>query len=133
MQRLIPTRVLLVDDHPAVRQGLRDLLASEGSVLVVGEAGSASEAEVQVTELEPDVVIMDIGLPDMNGLDATRRLQEARPQVKILVYTMHEGTEYVTEARRAGARGYVLKRAPFAELVRALRAIRRGESAFPVS
>jgi len=120
-------RLLLVDDHEVVRSGLRMLLDSEQDVQIVGEAGTAEEALRAVQELEPDVVLMDIGLPDMSGIEAATRIREIRPQVAVVALTIHEDKEYFFRMLDAGASGYVPKRAAPEELLTAIRAAAKGE------
>ena len=120
-------RLLLVDDHEVVRSGLRMLLDSEQDVEIVGEAGTAEEALRAVQELEPDVVLMDIGLPDLSGIEAATRIRELRPQVAVVALTIHEDKEYFFRMLDAGASGYVPKRAAPEELLTAIRAAAKGE------
>jgi len=120
-------RLLLVDDHEVVRSGLRMLLDSEQDVQIVGEAGTAEEALRAVQELEPDVVLMDIGLPDLSGIEAAARIREIRPQVAVVALTIHEDKEYFFRMLDAGASGYVPKRAAPDELLTAIRAAAKGE------
>jgi len=120
-------RLLLVDDHEVVRSGLRMLLDSELDVQIVGEAGTAEEALRAVQELEPDVVLMDIGLPDLSGIEAAARIREIRPQVAVVALTIHEDKEYFFRMLDAGASGYVPKRAAPDELLTAIRAAAKGE------
>ena len=120
-------RLLLVDDHEVVRSGLRMLLDSEQDVQIVGEAGTAEEALRAVQELEPDVVLMDIGLPDLSGIEAATRIREIRPQVAVVALTIHEDKEYFFRMLDAGASGYVPKRAAPEELLTAIRAAAKGE------
>jgi NarL family two-component system response regulator LiaR len=122
-----PIRVLVVDDHVIVRQGIRALLTEFEDVEVVGEAGNGLEA-VQATEsLKPDVVLMDLLMPGMDGVEATRRISEQWPEVRVLVVTTYSGDDLVFPAIKAGARGYALKDAGARELVGAIRQIYRGE------
>ncbi len=120
-------RLLLADDHTVLRAGLRMLLDAEPDMEVVGEASNGAEAVQRALELEPDVVLMDITMGDMNGLTATRRLTERLPGTKVLVLTMHDDEEYLRQMLEAGANGYVLKQAAHAELAVAIRAVQRGE------
>lgn len=124
---MTPVRLLLVDDHEIVRAGLRMLFSAEPDVQIVGEAGSGREAIEQVRRLAPDVVLMDVAMPDMNGIDATRRIKEAFPQVAVLALTMHEDEEYFFEMLSAGASGYVPKRAAPDDLLSAIRIVNQGE------
>ncbi len=120
-------RLLLADDHTVLRAGLRMLLDAEPDMEVVGEASNGAEAVQRALELEPDVVLMDITMGDINGLTATRRLTERLPGTKVLVLTMHDDEEYLRQMLEAGANGYVLKQAAHAELAVAIRAVQRGE------
>ncbi len=122
--------VLLVDDHPLVRNGLRALLASVASMTVVGEASSGEEAIAQAAELQPDIILMDLHMPGLNGVEATRRIVQAHPHIGILVLTMLEDDASVFAAMRAGARGYLLKGADQADVLRAIGAAAHGEAIF---
>ena len=124
------TRVLIADDHASFRSGLRALLETAGDMAVVGEAGTGDEAVRMTTALQPDVVLMDLNMPGMDGLEATRRIVETTPHVAVLVVTMYDDDESVFDAVRAGARGYVLKGAQRVELLRAVRAVVAGEAIF---
>jgi two-component system response regulator NreC len=123
----MPVRLLLVDDHEVVRSGLRMLLDSEQDVQIVGEAGTAEEALQAVQQLQPDVVLMDIGLPDLSGIEAASRIRELRPQAAVVALTIHEDKEYFFRMLDAGASGYVPKRAAPEELLTAIRAAAQGE------
>lgn len=120
-------RVVLCDDHPVYRQGLRALFAEVDGITVVGEAGDGEAALDVVAELSPDVVIMDLHLPGISGVEATRRLLAARPGLGVLVLTMFEDDTSLLAALRAGARGYVVKGSDHAEIVTAIQAVARGE------
>jgi two-component system, NarL family, response regulator NreC len=120
-------RLLLVDDHQVVRSGLRMLLASESDVEIVGEAGTAREALEAVRLLKPTVVLMDIGLPDLSGIDATREIKRTNPEVAVVALTIHEDEEYFFKMLEVGAGGYVPKRAAPEELLTAIRAAAAGE------
>ncbi len=120
-------RLLLVDDHEVVRSGLRMLLESAGGVEIVGEAGTAGEALELVTAVQPDVVVMDIGLPDMTGIEAARVIRAKRPETSIVALTIHEDQEYFFKMLEAGATGYVPKRAAPEELLTAIEAAAAGE------
>jgi len=122
--------VLLVDDHPVVRKGLYSCLANRENLKIVGEAADGVEAMRKVAELTPDIVLMDINMPELDGLTVTERLQKESPQVKVLILSMHSNREYVLRIIKAGARGYVLKDAPPDELVRAIEAVNAGETFF---
>jgi len=120
-------RLLLVDDHQVVRSGLRMLLASESDVEIVGEAGTAREALEAVRQLKPTVVLMDIGLPDLSGIEATREIKRTSPEVAVVALTIHEDEEYFFKMLEVGAGGYVPKRAAPEELLTAIRAAAAGE------
>ena len=120
-------KLLLVDDHAVVRSGLRMLLDGQADVEIVGEAGTASEAIRTVASLKPDVVLMDIGLPDMSGIDATREIKRLWPEVAVVALTIHEDQEYFFNMLEAGASGYVPKRAAPEELLSAIQVAATGE------
>ena len=120
-------KLLLVDDHAVVRSGLRMLLDGQADVEIIGEAGTASEAIRQVASLKPDVVLMDIGLPDMSGIDATREIKRLWPEVAVVALTIHEDQEYFFNMLEAGASGYVPKRAAPEELLSAIQVAATGE------
>ncbi len=122
-------RVLIADDHPVFRYGLRALIAADPGMELVGEATDGEEAVALVSTLQPDVVLMDLNMPGMNGIEATRRITPASPSVGVLVVTMLDD-ESVFAAVRAGARGYLLKGAEAAETLRAIRAVGNGEVIF---
>jgi two-component system, NarL family, response regulator NreC len=126
MQR--KTRILLADDHAVVRQGFRRILEQEGAFQVVAEAGHGREAVRLTLEMKPDIVIMDVAMPDVNGVEATRRILENCPDCRILMLSMHKDSVYVRESLRAGAKGYLLKDAIDQDLLAAVYAIARGES-----
>ena len=119
--------LLLVDDHAVVRSGLRMLLGSENDVEIVGEASTAREAIEAAEQVRPDVILMDIGLPDLSGIDATREIKKRFPKVAIVALTIHEDEEYFFKMLEAGASGYVPKRAAPDELLTAIRAAATGE------
>jgi len=121
-------RVLIVDDHTIVREGIRALLALAGDMEVVGEATNGNEALQMVKELSPDVVLMDIAMPIMGGLEATRRISKEFPRVKVLVLTQYEDQEYVFPVIEAGASGFISKVAAASELVSGIRSVYRGDS-----
>jgi DNA-binding NarL/FixJ family response regulator len=125
-----PIRVLIADDHALFREGLHGLLDSVVDTEVVGEATTGAEAIGQAKALQPDVILMDIKMPDTNGIEATRAIVAASPHISILMITMLEDDESVFAAMRAGARGYVLKGANQAEILRAIRAVASGEAIF---
>jgi two-component system response regulator NreC len=121
------TRLLLVDDHAVVRTGLRMLIEGESDIEIIGEADNASDALNQISQLQPDVVLMDIGLPDMSGIDATRRIKQLAPETAVVALTIHEDEEYFFKMLDAGASGYVPKRAAPEELLTAIRVSAQGE------
>ena len=123
-------RILLVDDHPLVRNGLRALLASVPDMTVVGEASNGEEAIAQAAELQPDIILMDLHMPGLNGIEATRRIVQVHPHIGILVLTMLEDDASVFAAMRAGARGYLLKGADQADVLRAIGVAAHGEAIF---
>jgi DNA-binding NarL/FixJ family response regulator len=122
-----PTKVLLVDDHAIVREGYRRLLEDEASIRVVGEAANAAQAYEQARSLEPDVVVMDIALPGVSGIEATRRMLRDQPQLRILMFSMYDAAIYARRALEAGALGYLSKATAPEVLVRAIYAVSRGE------
>jgi two-component system response regulator NreC len=119
-------RVLLADDHTIVRDGLESLLSESQDIKVVGQAADGLEAIRRAQDLEPDVVVMDIGMPRLKGAEATRRILKALPETRVLILSQHEDREHVLEAILAGASGYLLKRAAGAELVESIRALWQG-------
>ena len=121
-------RVLVVDDHTLMREGIRALLALAADIEVVGEAASGKEALKKVGELAPDMVLMDLAMPLMSGLDATRRLRKEFPGTKVLVLTQYDDSDYVVPVIKAGARGFVSKMAAFSELASAIQAVNKGNS-----
>ncbi len=121
-------KTLLVDDHAIMRDGIRALLSLHDDIEIVGEASEGKEAVEKAQELVPDVVVMDIAMPGMDGLEATRRIKKNNPKVKILVLTQHDNREYILSAIKAGAAGYVPKKALGSELVSAIRAVYKGDS-----
>jgi two-component system response regulator NreC len=123
----VAIRVLVVDDHTLVREGLVGLLGSQPDITVIGQAGSAIEALDELTRVQPDVVLMDVGLPGLGGLDATQEIRQRFPAVQVLIVTIHDREDYLFRALRAGAAGYVLKGAEVGDLLAAVRAAYRGE------
>ena len=119
-------RVLLADDHGIVRDGLRALLEAQGDIAVVGSVDNGFDAVGSVQKLRPDVVVMDISMPDLNGIDACRRINGLAPSVRVLMLSMHGSTEHVYQALKAGARGYLLKESAATEVVGAVRALYAG-------
>ena len=121
-------KVLVVDDHAIMRDGIRALLGIYDDIEIVGEASEGKEAVEKAQELAPDVVVMDIAMPGMDGLEATRRISKRNPKVKVLVLTQYDNREYILSTIKAGAAGYVPKRALGSELASAVRTVYRGES-----
>ena len=120
-------RILLADDHAVVRQGFRLLLDEQPDMEVVGEAGNGREAVQCAAELKPDVVVMDVAMPELNGIEATRRINEEAPHSRVLALSMHKDAVYVREMLRAGARGYLLKDAIDRDLITAIRNVAEGD------
>lgn len=118
--------VLLTDDHTILRAGLKVMLNAQTDIEVVGEAQNGRQALIEAQRLQPDIVLMDIAMPDMNGIEATRLLRKQLPDVKVLILTMHENDEYVFQALRAGASGYMMKEAAATDLIAALRIVHGG-------
>jgi DNA-binding NarL/FixJ family response regulator len=125
-----PVRLFVVDDHTLFRDGLRALFNSIEDIDVVGEAASGEQAVEQVALLDPDIVLIDIQIPGVNGIEATRRIVARRPETGVIVVTMLEDKDSVFAAMRAGARGYILKGADQEEMLRAIRSVARGEALF---
>ena len=121
------TRVLLADDHKILRQGLRTLLEQEKDIQIVGEADTGRSSVELAGELAPDVVIMDVAMPDLNGIDATRRIAKAKPRIRVLALSMHSDGRYVRGMLQAGARGYILKDCAAEELTHAIRTVMAGQ------
>ncbi len=128
--RVEPVRTLIADDHPHFRDGLRALLLSAPDIEVVGEAGDGEDAVKLAAELQPDVVLMDLNMPGMGGIEATRRILHTSPHISVLIISMYEDDDSVFAALKAGARGYLLKGALKAEILRAIRAVTSGEAIF---
>jgi len=120
-------RILLADDHAVVRQGFKMILGAQPDMEIVGEAGNGREAVELADRLKPEVVVMDVSMPELNGIEATRRLAESAPHVRVLALSMRKDSVYVREILRAGARGYLLKDSVAGDLVSAVRAIAAGE------
>lgn len=125
-----PIRVLIADDHPVVRKGLSSCLSKLKDMLIVGEAADGQEALRKAKELVPDIVLMDIDMPNMNGLTATELLHKDNPAIKVLILSMHSQSDYVVRILQSGARGYVLKEAPTDDLVKAIETVHREETFF---
>jgi two-component system response regulator NreC len=121
------TRILLADDHAVVRKGFRLILESQPDMEVVGEAANGRETISLAEQLKPDLAIVDVSMPELNGIEATRRLAEASPRTRVLALSMHKDSVYVREILRAGAKGYLLKDAADGDLLVAVRAVSRGE------
>ena len=120
-------RILIADDHTIFRSGLKLLLGSEADFVVVGEAKDGNQAIRLTDDLKPDVVIMDIGMPGLNGLEATKTIKDQHPETNVLVLTMHRSEEYFFQMLEAGASGYIIKGAETAELLNAIRSVARGD------
>jgi two-component system nitrate/nitrite response regulator NarL len=123
-------RLMLVDDHPIVREGIKSAFVSKKHINIVGEASTGEEAVRKAVRLKPHIILMDINMPGMSGLEAARRIGKLVPESKILALTMHENKEYIIEMSRIGARGYVFKDSPPAELLKAIETVHRGEFFF---
>ncbi|HEY1402684.1 MAG TPA: response regulator transcription factor [Pyrinomonadaceae bacterium] len=121
-------RILLADDHAMMREGLRMLVSAQEDMEVVGEASDGRKAVALAQELMPDVVVMDVSMPELNGLKATERLQKLCPEIKVLTLTRHADSAYLQQLLQAGSRGYVLKQSAAGELVRAIRAVAAGNT-----
>jgi DNA-binding NarL/FixJ family response regulator len=121
-------KVMVVDDHPVVREGLSAMLSREKDIEVVGEAQNGSEAVKKATEFRPDIILMDLRMPEMDGIEAMRQIKAANSQVDFIILTTYDTDEYIFKGIEAGARAYLLKDAPRAELFKAIRAVNRGES-----
>lgn len=121
-------KVLVVDDHAMMRDGIRALSNVHDDIEIVGEAAEGKEAIEKTLELAPDVIVMDIAMPGMDGLEATRRITKKNPKTKVLVLTQHDNKEYILASIKAGATGYIPKKALGSELVSAIRAVHKGDS-----
>lgn len=129
MENVSPdVRILLADDHAVLRDGVRMILETNPGFEVVGTADNGADAVALAQSLQPDIAVLDVAMPEINGLEATREIRACCPETEVIILSMHEGEDYLREALRAGAAGYVLKRAAAKELVGAIRAVRRGES-----
>lgn len=125
-----PTRVVLADDHVLIRRSLRVLLESRGDVEVVGECGDGREVIALAERLKPDIVLMDLSMPELNGIEATRHIRQLCPSTRVIILTAAVATDQVREALRAGATGYIIKRSDIDELVLAVNLVRRGNTYF---
>lgn len=123
-------RLLLADDHPVVRKGIRSCLERQEQLEIVGEAGNGDEALMKAHQLKPDLVLMDIDMPQKTGLEVTEILRKEMPQVKVLILSMHDNSDYIMRILQSGARGYVLKEASPEELVKAIETVNSGEAFF---
>ncbi len=121
------TRILLADDHSVVRRGFAMILSAQTDLEIIGEAGNGREAVELAGQLQPDLVIMDVSMPELNGIEATRRIGDVSPRTRVLVLSMHRDAVYVREILRAGAKGYLVKDADDDALLTAVRAVARGE------
>jgi len=127
-QQPVTTRILIADDHTLVRSGLKLILSAQPDFELVGEAATGEETIVRTRELQPDVLLLDIGMPGMNGVEAARVIRQQFPEVRIVVLTMYDDDAYLQQFLQIGAAGYVMKQAADEELVSAIRAVQRGES-----
>ncbi len=126
-----PIRVLLVDDHPIVRNGIRSLMSRRRDIDIVGESEDGDSAVSMASQLDPDVVILDIGLPQISGFEVARVMLGQNPDMRIIILTVYDNREYVIEALRIGAAGYLVKNCPSEDLVKAIRAVHQGDLFFP--
>jgi DNA-binding NarL/FixJ family response regulator len=124
------TKVLIADDHEVVRDGLKNILMTSGTMMIIGEANDGNEAITMYDKLRPDVVIMDISMPKMNGIEATKKIKDRFPDAKILILTMHDNQEYLNQVIRSGAQGFVLKNTDKEELLSAVKTVADGEKFF---
>jgi DNA-binding NarL/FixJ family response regulator len=123
-----PIRVLLADDHTMLRQGTAELLHREADIEIVGQVENGLQAVEMAHQLKPDIVVMDVRMPVLSGIEATRRIREALPEVQVLVLTAHDDDQYIFSLLQAGASGYLLKSAPIHDLIQAVRQVQAGES-----
>jgi two-component system nitrate/nitrite response regulator NarL len=124
------TKILIVDDHEVVRDGLRNILTSLDNIAIAGEAGNGEDAVKMYSSLKPDLVIMDISMPGMNGIEATRVIKEKDPDARILILTMHDNQEYLNQIIRSGAKGFILKNTDKEELLDAVKTVASGDNFF---
>ncbi len=122
------TRLAIVDDHELARESLQNMLADENDIEIVGEASNGRQALLLCSRLRPDLILMDVRMPEMDGLAATKEVKQRYPETSVMMLTMHENPDYLLEALKAGAAGYVLKDAPQEEIIEAVRRVRNGES-----
>src|SRR5215204_6139841 len=122
------TRLAIVDDHELARESLQNMLSDEIDIEIVGEAANGRQALLLCSRLRPDLILMDVRMPEMDGLAATKEVKERYPEISVMMLTMHENPDYLLEALKAGAAGYVLKDAPQEEIIEAIRRVRHGES-----
>ena len=127
---MIPIRILLADDHTVIRRGLRALLERQNGFVVVAEAADGREAVDAAAALVPDVAVIDIGMPNLNGIEAAARITEKRPETAVVILSMHADESYVLRALKSGARGYLLKDSPEEDLINAIRAVHQGKAFF---
>jgi DNA-binding NarL/FixJ family response regulator len=118
--------VFLADDHTAIRDGMSALIEVEQDIQVVGSAGDGRQAVQQIEKIQPDIVVMDIAMPELNGIDATRQISETCPAVKVIMLSMHDSSEHIYQALRAGAKGYLLKESAGKEVMTAIRSVNSG-------
>ena len=124
------TKILIVDDHEVVRDGLKNILTSLENISIAGEAGNGEDAVKMYSTLKPDIVIMDISMPGMNGIEATRVIKEKDPDARILILTMHDNQEYLNQIIRSGAKGFILKNTDKEELLDAVKTVAGGDNFF---
>jgi DNA-binding NarL/FixJ family response regulator len=124
----MPIRILLADDHEVVRDGVRALLEKQADMAVVGEAADGRQAAQLADDLDPDVIVMDVGMPNLNGIDATRRILSAHPRIAVVMLSMHKDESYVLRSLKAGAKGYLLKESLRSDILEAIRAVAQGRS-----
>jgi DNA-binding NarL/FixJ family response regulator len=124
------TRVIIADDHPAFREGLSRLLEEEADITVVSTAVDGEEAVLQVTKHRPDVAVLDVTMPKLNGIEATKQIRSVSPETNVLIVSAHDFSSYILAALRAGAAGYILKTAALDEIINAVRLVRAGEGVF---
>jgi DNA-binding NarL/FixJ family response regulator len=122
------TRLAIVDDHELARESLQNMLSDEGDIEIVGQAANGRQALLLCSRLRPDLILMDVRMPEMDGLAATKEVKQRYPEISVMMLTMHENPDYLLEALKAGAAGYVLKDAPQEEIIEAIRRVRHGES-----